>query len=66
MKGNMRGNIFKIIILVKIIIITVLIFPHRFFIAAELDLPDFALQGVRKNRHQIVSGPMFARLGLNG
>lgn len=56
----------KKIVLLKIVIITVLIFPHRFFTAAELDLPDLPLQGVHKNRHQIVSGPMFARLGLNG
>jgi hypothetical protein len=56
----------KKIVLVKIIIITVLIFPPLFFTAAEFDLPDLTLQGVRKNRHQIVSGPMFARLGLSG
>jgi hypothetical protein len=56
MKGEMRGNFLKIIILVKIVVIIILVFPYRFFTAAEMDLPDLALQGVSKTQSQIFDG----------
>jgi hypothetical protein len=53
----MRENFLRIIILITVVIIILLVFPHRFFIAAELDLPDLALQAMSKTQSQIISGP---------
>ena len=44
----------KKIILVNIVIIIFLTFPHPFFDAAELNLPDLALQGVSKTQSEMI------------
>jgi len=44
----------KKIILVNIVIIIFLTFPHPFFDAAELNLPDLALQGISKTQSEMI------------
>ena len=57
----------KKIVLIKIVIIILLAFPHHFFEAGELNLPDLVLQGVIKTQSEMIrESPHSWKILVNG
>ena len=57
----------KKIALIKITIIILLVFPHYFFEAAELNLPDLTLQGIIKTQSETIrDSPRSWKILVNG
>jgi len=63
----MRRYVMKKIVLIKIVIIILLAFPHHFFEAGELNLPDLVLQGVIKTQTEMIrESPHSWKILVNG